>query len=328
MSITVQTEGETRVIVTPQPAHQIEIRRVGVQGARGNTGLAATIAIGTTTTVSPGSSASVTNSGTPQAAVLNFEIPQGEKGDKGDKGDGGQVDTVGEGTGVEVDDTDPVNPVVGLSSAAQSSLAKADTAVQPDDLATVATSGSYNDLTDKPSLFSGDYDDLTNKPTLGTAAAANSSDFATATQGGKADTALQPEDIGVSVQGYDADTAKLNVDQAWTGAQRPTTPTALAVVSGEIDWTLASGNDFTVMLTANATLNLPSDIATHVGQKGRILITQDGTGGRTLAVNASIIPLGSEDVPEIPTDPGAMAYLAYDVISATKIVFTLTGVGE
>ena len=32
--------------------------------------------------------------------------------------------------------------------------------------ATVATSGSYNDLTDKPTLFSGDYDDLTDKPDL------------------------------------------------------------------------------------------------------------------------------------------------------------------
>lgn len=33
-------------------------------------------------------------------------------------------------------------------------------------LATVATSGSYNDLTNKPTLFSGNYNDLTNKPTL------------------------------------------------------------------------------------------------------------------------------------------------------------------
>jgi hypothetical protein len=32
--------------------------------------------------------------------------------------------------------------------------------------ATVATSGSYNDLTNRPSLFSGSYNDLTNKPTL------------------------------------------------------------------------------------------------------------------------------------------------------------------
>ena len=50
------------------------------------------------------------------------------------------------------------------ATAAQGSLA--DSAVQPGDLATVATSGSYNDLTDLPSLFSGDYDDLSNKPSI------------------------------------------------------------------------------------------------------------------------------------------------------------------
>jgi hypothetical protein len=33
-------------------------------------------------------------------------------------------------------------------------------------LAKVATSGSYNDLTDKPTLFSGSYNDLTDKPTI------------------------------------------------------------------------------------------------------------------------------------------------------------------
>jgi hypothetical protein len=34
------------------------------------------------------------------------------------------------------------------------------------DLASVAFSGNYNDLTNKPTLFSGDYNDLTNKPTI------------------------------------------------------------------------------------------------------------------------------------------------------------------
>jgi len=34
----------------------------------------------------------------------------------------------------------------------------------PPTLATVATTGSYDDLTDKPTLFSGSYDDLTDKP--------------------------------------------------------------------------------------------------------------------------------------------------------------------
>ena len=39
---------------------------------------------------------------------------------------------------------------------------------QTADLAAVATSGSYTDLTDKPNLFSGSYNDLTDKPTIPT----------------------------------------------------------------------------------------------------------------------------------------------------------------
>lgn len=34
------------------------------------------------------------------------------------------------------------------------------------DLSTVATSGSYNDLNNKPTLFSGSYNDLTDKPVI------------------------------------------------------------------------------------------------------------------------------------------------------------------
>ena len=82
------------------------------------------------------------------------------------------------------------------ATAAQGTLA--DSATQPGDLATVATSGSYNDLSNLPTLFSGAYADLTGKPTLGTAAAAATGDFATAAQGAKADTALQSETIDLT----------------------------------------------------------------------------------------------------------------------------------
>ena len=105
-----------------------------------------------------------------------------------------------------------VDARIGALAATTAQGALADSATQPGDLATVATSGSYNDLsnlptlfsgayadlTGKPTLFSGAYADLTGKPTLGTAAATASSDYATAAQGAKADTALQAETIDLT----------------------------------------------------------------------------------------------------------------------------------
>lgn len=58
----------------------------GPKGEKGDPGAAATIAVGSTSTGAPGTNASVTNSGTSSAAVLNFTIPRGDKGDKGDTG--------------------------------------------------------------------------------------------------------------------------------------------------------------------------------------------------------------------------------------------------
>lgn len=68
-----------------------------------------------------------------------------------------------------------------LDTSVNASLDLADSAIQPGDLAAVATSG--------------DYGDLSNTPTLGTAAAADTGDFATAAQGSLADTAVQPSDL-------------------------------------------------------------------------------------------------------------------------------------
>lgn len=55
----------------------------GTNGTNGTNGAAATIAVGTTTTGSPGTSASVTNSGSSSAATFNFTIPAGQTGTAG-----------------------------------------------------------------------------------------------------------------------------------------------------------------------------------------------------------------------------------------------------
>lgn len=54
--------------------------KVNLGRVKGDPGTAATIKIGTTTTLEPGSQATVNNSGNENAAVFNFGIPKGEEG--------------------------------------------------------------------------------------------------------------------------------------------------------------------------------------------------------------------------------------------------------
>ena len=148
--------------------------------------------------------------------------------------DASAVSTFG-GTLIDDADAAAARTTLGLGTAATTAAADyataaqgalADTATQPGDLGAVATSndygdltnlptlfsgayadltgkptlfsGAYGDLTGLPTLFSGAYADLTGKPTLGTAAATASTDYATAAQGTKADTALQSETIDLT----------------------------------------------------------------------------------------------------------------------------------
>ncbi len=67
----------------------------GATGPTGETGTAATVTVGTTTTGEAGSEAIVTNSGTPEAAVLDFIIPQGITGPTGEIGPTGPIGPTG-----------------------------------------------------------------------------------------------------------------------------------------------------------------------------------------------------------------------------------------
>ena len=125
--------------------------------------------------------------------------------------------------------------------------------------------------------------DLTNVATartnlgLGTAATTNSTAYATAAQGAKADSAVQPAaianmlettDIGTSVQGYDADTAKLDVAQNWTGVQR-----SASIADNDLSFDLNAANNFTCTTTGAGTLTF-----TNLG---------DGKSGYVVLVNSS-----------------------------------------
>ena len=69
----------------------------GPRGPQGERGTNATVYVGTTTTLNPGSQATVYNSGTDSNAVLNFGIPKGEKGDTG------PMPTIAQTTGQAID---------------------------------------------------------------------------------------------------------------------------------------------------------------------------------------------------------------------------------
>jgi hypothetical protein len=94
-------------------------------------------------------------------------------------------------------------------------------------------------------------------------------------------TILVDADIGVNVQAYDADTAKLDVAQSFTAAQRGSTDTD-ATNTGNVTLDFAVNQNFVLTLTGNVTLDNPTTEV--VGQSGFIVFIQDGTGGRTVSL--------------------------------------------
>lgn len=106
---------------------------------------------------------------------------------------------------------------------------------------------------------------------------ANSADV-TASLALKANTA----DIGVTIQGYDADTAKLDVAQTWTATQVGNTQTASVTGSTTLDFSLYQ--NFILTMTGAVTLDNPT--TETVGQSGFIVLIQDATGGRTISLGS------------------------------------------
>lgn len=119
IKIKLNSDSRTFRLIKKQPVIKLlQVGRRGATGADGAPGEAATIEVGTVTTLNPNQPATVTNSGDEQDAVFDFGIPKGEQGEQGEAGqDGapGVVQSIVAGTNVTVDDTDPANPVVSAS---------------------------------------------------------------------------------------------------------------------------------------------------------------------------------------------------------------------
>lgn len=133
------------------------------------------------------------------------------------------------------------------------------------------------------------------------------------------DNLLESGDIGTTVQGYDADTAKTDTAQTYTAAQRGTITTLTDGATITPDF--AASNNYTVTLAGNRTLANPSNLT--AGQSGSIFIVQDGTGSRTLSFG-SYWDFASGTAPTLTTDASAVDRVDYIVRSTTSIhaVFT------
>ena len=128
------------------------------------------------------------------------------------------------------------------------------------DLATIATSGSYNDLTNKPTLFSGDYTDLTNKPTI-----PDTSEFVTNTT---LTTKLAKSlEKGITVTAIN-NTFTINPNAGALFIVNVSANSTIAISALDSDFSTNTGSVFSILLTLNAdsyTISWPNNISWHGG---------------------------------------------------------------
>lgn len=132
---------------------------------------------------------------------------------------------------------------------------------------------------------------------------------------------LDTADIGVSVQGYDADTAKTDVAQTFTAAQRGTVSALGAVAAGTTTLNFATANNFSLSLPAGGTVTLANPSNQTAGQSGVVTITQNGTTAATVAYGANWKFQGG--APSVSTTLSSVNVIAYYVESATRITAQL-----
>ena len=122
--------------------------------------------------------------------------------------------------------------------------------------------------------------------------------------------------IGTDVQAFDADTAKTDVVQSFTAAQRGTVATIAG--SGTVTPDFAIANNFEMVLSGTTTLAFPSGVAS--GQSGSIRIEQ---GNNFVISYSGAWEFPGSTPPSNTTVSGASDLLVYYAHSATSITAQL-----
>ena len=124
----------------------------------------------------------------------------------------------------------------------------------------------------------------------------------------------QDSDIGSTIQAFDADTAKTDVAQTFTAAQRGTITTLTDGATVTPDF--AASNNYTLTLGGNRTIANPTNLT--AGLSGSIFLVQDGTGSRTAAWG-SYWNFAGGVAPVLTTAASAVDRVDYVVRSASSI---------
>lgn len=188
-----------------------------------------------------------------------------------------------------------------LTASERSSIASA---VQPGDLAAVATSG--------------DYDDLSNTPSLGTAAATDTGDFASAAQGSLADSATQPGD----------NISTLTNDAGFTSNAGTVTSVGVSGSDGiEVESGSPISSTGTIALGINAA-SLRSHInvedgadvtdATNVAAAGAVMESDTSTASMGFVVDED--DMSSNSATKVPTQQSVKAYVDASAGPITRVV--------
>ena len=125
-------------------------------------------------------------------------------------------------------------------------------------------------------------------------------------------------DVTVTIPASTTTLAGLAVTQNFTKAQRGSVVALTDAATIAVD--LSLGNNFSVTLAGNRTLGDPTNVT--AGQSGVIVVTQDGTGSRTLAYAGTKWKFAGGTAPTLTTTASAVDVLAYYVESATRITVT------
>ena len=125
---------------------------------------------------------------------------------------------------------------------------------------------------------------------------------------------VNTSDIGTTVQAFDADTAKTDVNQTFSKAQRGSITTVAS--SASITFDFNSSNNYQVDLGHTATITNPLNCTP--GQSGSIFLTQDGTGSRVVSWG-SYWDFAGGVAPTLSTAALSADRIDYVVHSATSI---------